>query len=95
MSTNNIKRIFGTLIAFLLVNSFNCEDLTCRQFFQKGQWTETKWTETVQPTTVDCRGENNKCIRVEGESLKLENGTECEFICLYIQGLFYRRFKSV
>ena len=78
-----------TLVAFLLVKSFNCEDLTCRQFFQNER------SETVQATTTDCQGENMKCIRVEGQGLQLVNGTVCEFFCLYIQGLFYKRFKCL
>ena len=81
MSTNNIKNMLVTLIAFLLVNSFNCEDLKCNQFFQNG-------TETVQSTRVECRGENNKCIRVEGQGLLLENETICEFY-LFIYTTFY------
>ena len=61
---------------------------TCKQFFQNG-------TETLQYATVDCRGEDLKCIRVEGGWLELENGTKCKFLYLYLKGVIFLAKKKL
>ena len=87
MSTNKNKKMLVTLVAFLLVNSFNCEDLTCKQFFHNG-------IETVHETIVDCQGENNKCIRIEGQGLQLENETICEFYLFIYTRFILQTFQK-